>query len=105
MKPSRAGPRGTTLIEAMIALGVLALSVAGIATALVAASRQDRINDSRAAAQLVANELAAAIGRWEFDDTRLNIVSNYDDARFSDNTVTAFTVTRGDGSTPSTVTE
>src|SRR5512133_2032418 len=63
--------RGTTLIEAMIALAILAIGLTGFTTAMFGAANVDRRNSARAAAKAIADELAAEIASWEFTDARL----------------------------------
>jgi len=63
--------RGTTLIEAMIAVVVLAVGVAGVATAMIATAGQDRRNSSRSAAITVANDLALTLSRLHWNDPRV----------------------------------
>lgn len=87
--------RGFTLIEAMIALAILAIGLLGTITAMVAAARLDRRFNSRAAAHAVAMELARTIERWDFSDPRLALVHNHAGAAFSEPAVTSFSVTPG----------
>jgi len=95
---ARKGARGTSIIESMTALAILAVGLMGFTTAIVAALGQDRRNDSRAAAQALATELARDMATWRFNDPRLSTVNNYTGLSFSQPRVTAFSV-----STPPTV--
>src|SRR4051812_48562624 len=65
----RARRQGTTLIEAMIAIAVLATGVAGVAAAMIATAGQDRRNSARAAAMTVATDTAQALARQLFSNT------------------------------------
>jgi type II secretory pathway pseudopilin PulG len=93
--------RGSSLIEAMISLTILAVAMLGMSGALVASTKQDRINNSRAAAQVVANEMAASIRNWKFEDARLTPVNEYTGAKFANPTVTSYTLTHATDSSPS----
>jgi len=73
---ARRDDRGTTLIEAMVAIAVLATGVAGIAAAMVATSGQDRRNSARAAAMTVANDTAQLLALLPFADAHL-AAANY----------------------------
>ena len=84
--------RGASLIEAMVAMAVMAFGIAGFSTSLVAASGQDRRNSARAAAHILAVELAAAINRWEFSDPRLDYQNSYVAKDFSEPKVTDFKI-------------
>ncbi len=64
-------PRGTTLIEAMIATVILAVGVAGVAAAMIATAGQDRRNSARSAAITVAEDLSIALSRLPWNDARL----------------------------------
>lgn len=102
VRTSKRATRGSSLLEAMISLSVLALGLTGIIAALLAAGRLDRRTGARAAAHAVAMDLARTIERWDFSDPRLAPVNDYAGAAFSAPRVTAFSVTHG---APSTVTE
>ncbi len=67
--------RGTTLIEAMTALAILAFGLSGFTTAMIASAQQDRRNSARAAAKEVANELAREISSWQYNDARIQPVN------------------------------
>jgi type II secretory pathway pseudopilin PulG len=69
--------RGTTLIEAMIAIAVLATGVAGVAAAMIATAGQDRRNAARAAAMTVATDTAQALAREKFANLALFTTANY----------------------------
>ena len=102
MRTKGRGARGFSLLEAMISLGVLAIGLTGITSALLSASRLDRRASARAAAHAVAVDLARTIERWDFSDPRLAVVNDHAGAAFAAPRVTTFSVTPG---TPSTVTE
>lgn len=104
---SRARATGSTLIEAMIALAILAIGLAGFSTSMVASARQDRRNTARAAAQTMADELARTMATWSFLDPRLSLSTQYAGTQFSQLVVADnFTVTPAVGTvTPATITE
>jgi hypothetical protein len=103
---ARKGARGTSLIESMTALGILAVGLMGFTTAIVAALGQDRRNDARAAAQALATELARDMATWRFNDPRLTPVNSYTGLSFTQPQVTAFNVsTKPTLSAPGVVTE
>jgi len=71
MRNARRRVRGTTLIEAMIAMVVLAVGVAGVASAMIATAGQDRRNNARSNAVTVANDLALTLSRLHWNDPRV----------------------------------
>ena len=97
--------RGATLIEAMTAFAVLSIAFSGFAASLIAARRQDRVNDARGEAQLIANDLVAHLARWSFGDPRLSLQNNHAGRAFSHPEVTDFTVTPATAAAPASVTE
>src|SRR4051812_45789896 len=101
MKLHSQNRRGASLIEATVAMAVIALSLSGIHAMLVGAARNDRVFDSEAAAMKVANELTSQIATWPFNDTRLS-TGTYTSATFSHPNVSGFTLS---GTTTRTVAE
>ncbi len=91
-KARRARARGTSIIESMTALAILAVGLMGFTTAIVAALGQDRRNDARSAAQALATELARDMATWNWTDPRLATVNNYTGASFTAPRVTTFNV-------------
>ncbi|HYV48640.1 MAG TPA: prepilin-type N-terminal cleavage/methylation domain-containing protein [Myxococcaceae bacterium] len=74
---ARRDNRGTTLIEAMVSIAVLATGVAGIAAAMVAVSGQDRRNSARAAAMTVANDTAQSLAKLPWNNVNLTPSNSY----------------------------
>jgi len=94
MHPRHRGSRGVTLVEAMVALAILAVGLAGFSTSMVASAGQDRRNNARAYAQTLADEMARTISHWKFDDPRLAYTVQYLGTDFSKPTIDPnFTVT------------
>lgn len=63
--------RGTTLIEAMIAIAVLLIGMAGFASLQVISVRANHFAKSIAAASSLATDMAENVSRWLYTDTRL----------------------------------
>jgi len=78
-------PRGTTLIEAMIAAAVFLVAMAGLVPLQVMGARMNKFSDRTFAAASLANDLSENIARWSYTDPRLNSLSTV--ASFSDSTV------------------
>jgi type II secretory pathway pseudopilin PulG len=96
--------RGATLVEAIIALAVLAFGLTGFTTAMIASAQQDRRNSARAAAKEVAGELAREISTWLYNDPRLQPVSYSVPApEFSQSVPQGGTVTQGAPGVASTI--
>lgn len=100
---SRSNPRGASLLEAMIALAVMAFGLSGFTVAMIASARVDRANTARAAAKEVAQELASEISTWSFADTRL-APNSYTPAEFAAPKASGGTVTFGTGTAASKIT-
>ena len=81
---TRNAQRGTTLLEAMIAMGVLMIGAAG----LVGLQRQSNffMGDSRRTtrASMFAQDLVNQIELWDYDDPRLANTSTTNDASVGD---------------------
>lgn len=67
----RRRPRGTTLIEAMIAIGVLLIGMAGFASLQVIVVRANHFAKRISMASAIANDLSENVYRWDYNDTRL----------------------------------
>ena len=63
--------RGTSLIEAMIAIAVLLIGMAGFASLQVISVRANHFAKSIAAASSLATDMAENVSRWLYTDTRL----------------------------------
>lgn len=77
--PTKPGspPRGTTILEAMIAMSILLIGLLGMAQLQIWGLSANQAARSRTQALEIARELAAAIERLPYDDPRLapNVVS------------------------------
>ena len=71
MTSTRLTARGTTLIEAMIALTVLLIGMAGFATLQPVISRSNQFAKRVAAATTLATDFEENVHRWAYADTRL----------------------------------
>ena len=79
-------PRGTTLVEAMIAAAVFLVALAGLLPLQVMGARMNRFSDRTFAATSLANDLTENIARWSYSDSRLNpltTVSSFSDSAIS----------------------
>ena len=64
-------PRGSTLIEAMIASTVLLVALAGLLPLQVMGARMNRWSERTLDASALANDLTETIERWSYTDARL----------------------------------
>jgi Tfp pilus assembly protein PilV len=73
MKPSLSSraAQGFTLIEAMIAMGVLLVSALALASMQTMTTRTNRFGDRMVQASALANDLAESVQRWDYSDSRL----------------------------------
>lgn len=77
-------PRGFTIIESMIAMGVLLLGGAGLA-AMYKTTQVFLVDSNRlAGASAVAQDMVSQIDTWDFADPRLANVSTTNDADLGD---------------------
>ncbi|MBF5042810.1 hypothetical protein FGE12_10435 [Aggregicoccus sp. 17bor-14] len=67
-----AAQRGTTLVEAMIAMGVVLVGLLGFASLQIITSRANVFNKRMAQATTVAQELAENMRGWPYADSRLS---------------------------------
>jgi type IV pilus assembly protein PilV len=72
MSPKRVSHRGSTLIEAMAALVVLAIGIIGVMQMNVLASEQNNLARSRTVASKIARDLADSFERLPFNHPLLN---------------------------------
>jgi len=72
MSPTRVSPRGSTLIEAMAALVVLAIGIIGVMQMNVLASEQNNLARSRTIASKIARDVADSFERLPFNHPALN---------------------------------
>lgn len=68
----RRGQRGTSLIEAMIAIAVLLLGMAGFASLQTIVVRGNHFARRIAAASTLATDFTENVKRWPYTDSRLN---------------------------------
>jgi Tfp pilus assembly protein PilV len=73
----RRSPRGTTLVEAMIASAVLAIALAGLLPLQVLGARMNRFSDRTLAASTLATDLSENVARWAYADPRLTALATY----------------------------
>jgi len=76
-------PRGTTLVEAMVASAVLAIALAALLPLQVLGARMNRYSDRTLAASSLATDLTENIARWSYGDPRLvplSTVSSFTDS-------------------------
>ena len=78
-------PRGTTLVEAMIAAAIFLVALAGLLPLQVMGARLNRFSDRTFAAISLANDLTENIARWSYSDSRLNPVMTV--SSFSDSAI------------------
>ena len=72
MSPTRVSHRGSTLIEAMAALVVLAIGIIGVMQMNVLASEQNNLARSRTIASKIARDVADSFERLPFNHPLLN---------------------------------
>ena len=70
--PRRRKPRGTSLVEAMIAMSVLLFGLTGVASLQLATSKANQFSRRYAQASAVATDLEENINLWSYSDSRLN---------------------------------
>jgi prepilin-type N-terminal cleavage/methylation domain-containing protein len=84
---SRASPkhhsRGTTLIEVMIAMVVLAIGLIGLLAANVTASQQNSAASRQNRGTAIARDLLSTVSRWDFNDGRLADIPGNNAATFT----------------------
>ena len=73
MSSSHLSPRGTTLIEAMVALVVFSVGILGVMQMNVLASQQNNLANSQTTASKLARDIADAFERLPFDHPALNV--------------------------------
>jgi Tfp pilus assembly protein PilV len=64
-------PRGSTLIEAMVASTILLVALAGLLPLQVMGARMNRWSERTLEASSLANDLTESIERWSYSDARL----------------------------------
>lgn len=70
-RTSSRGQRGTSLIEAMIAIAVLLVGMAGFASLQVISVRANHFAKRISAASAIAVDITENVNRWGFNDARL----------------------------------
>lgn len=63
---------GMTLVEAMLAMGVLAIALTGTTQLLLLGTRTNHFSERMAAAGIAANDLLENMALWPYDDPRLH---------------------------------
>ncbi|HZJ55577.1 MAG TPA: prepilin-type N-terminal cleavage/methylation domain-containing protein [Myxococcaceae bacterium] len=83
----RRSVRGFTLVEAMIASAILAISLAALLPLQVMGARMNRWSERTLDASLLGTDLSENIARWNYSDPRLAPLATV--SSFSDSTVAA----------------
>ncbi len=83
----RPSSRGFTLVEAMVASGILMVARAALLPLQVMGSRMNRWSERTLDATLLATDLSENIARWSYADARLNSLMTV--GSFTDSTVQA----------------
>ena len=85
---THSSPRGTTIIEAMIAMAVMLLGFLGLASLQVVAARSNQFSKKMNQATALATDLADNLKSWNYNDTRLTplagLVTSVDAAAIKD---------------------
>jgi Tfp pilus assembly protein PilV len=84
---SRAAQRGTTILEAMIAMAIVLVGLLGFAGLQIITSRANQFNKRMSQATAVATDLSESIKRWSYTDPRLETtaaVTRLDDDSIKD---------------------
>ena len=82
--PSHPTPRGATLIESMVAMAVLLLGAAGMASLHSAGVRTEADSRRVTRAAALAQDLAGQIDLWPYGDPRLSNDSTLNDTDLAD---------------------
>jgi type II secretion system protein I len=80
--PARNGERGFTLIEILVALGILAAVAVAFLLSMTTSSRAVMISQESVAAESLAKSQMEAIKNWQYDET--TNPPNYQDAKLTD---------------------
>lgn len=70
-RPLRRAPRGFSLIEAMVAMAVLAIGLLGMASLQIVGVRSNQFGGRMARASQLGHDLIEQVQRWDYADTRL----------------------------------
>lgn len=80
LKASRRGQRGVTLIEVMAASVVMLIGVLGLLSAHITAATQNFSAARHARAVAIAEDVTAAVARWQYNDARIANSNTANDA-------------------------
>lgn len=83
----RAAQRGTTILEAMIAMAIVLVGLLGFAGLQIVTSRANQFNKRMSQANAVAMDLSENVKRWAYTDARLATaaaVTSLEDADIAD---------------------
>jgi type II secretory pathway pseudopilin PulG len=72
---ARAAQRGTSILEAMIAMAIVLVGLLGFAGLQIVTSRANQFNKRMSQATAVAMDLAENVKRWPYTDPRLETVA------------------------------
>jgi Tfp pilus assembly protein PilV len=75
MTGRRTPARGFTLVEALVASGILLVALAALLPLQVVGARMNRYSERTLDATLLATDLSENIARWNYSDTRLASLS------------------------------
>jgi len=87
MSRRRSSARGFTLVEALVASGILLVALAALLPLQVMGTRMNRWSERTLDATLLATDLSENISRWSYTDARLNPLLTV--SSFSDSAVAA----------------
>jgi len=80
--PARKGERGFTLLEVLVALGILAAVAVAFLMSMTTSSKAVMISQESVAAESLAKSQMEVIKNWQYDDT--NNPPYYEDAKLTD---------------------
>lgn len=66
-----AKPRGTTLVEAMVAMTMMLIALLGLASLQQVVSRSSQFGRRMSQASALANDLQGNVRQWDYNDSRL----------------------------------